>query len=340
MTTTITSAIPITTSPQSPIQPITPAPSVVSTPSISQTASLGQDYVYLFPQQTGYPPVEDEAGRSLEDISSRIFWDITKDPGIKENVKILRSNYSGFYDDSEVQVILEMQLRRFQSNQFFYIIPLVPGYTVYSSIKEASLSLGVSFTLKSLLTDIYNFYEKKVRQEKGMTFSQPSQPSSTVTQALNFKAMILNMIPPTTPYAKYIDKLLDSISTGSEMKIFHRIFGFRTMFNGFLTTPNPETFTVTQQGGSPKTITDYIYILNLANSIIPMETSANIQPISDKKYLKNIIKEAMDEHKSERQQRGEFRGEARRGCGWGGGRRGGGRGGFQQGSSYRGSNEG
>jgi hypothetical protein len=111
--------------------------------------------------------------------------------------------------------------------------------------------------------------------------------------------MILRIIPAVSPYTKFIDELLSKISTGSEVNIFHQIFSFRTMFNGFLTTPNPETFQVIEQG-IYRTVTDYIYILNLSNSIIPVDNSVGFETIVSGKSLKNIIKQAISEQKQEK----------------------------------------
>jgi hypothetical protein len=299
-------------------------------PIQSSSASV-VDYVYLESLRTGDYVTEVESGRSLEDITSRIFWNITKDPEIKGNVRILKADYIGFYDETDTDKILEMNLKRVQSKEFYYVIPLVPGYTIYSSIKKASLDIATSLSLKTLLKEIYNFYDKRIREDKRVSLTQPSTPSSTVAQVINFKTMLLSMMPLTSPYAKFIDKLLENISTGTEVRIFHEIFAFRTMFNGFLTTPNPESFTITEQNVS-RVVYDYIYILNLSNSILPIENSVNFQVIFERKYLKNILRDIINEYKFEKHGEGSERYQQGRG-------RGRGRGSWERGSWGRGERE-
>jgi len=271
------------------------ATAVPTVPGIQQTSVTVHDYVYIYSTQNDFV-IQRESGRSLEDISSRIFWNITKEPK-KENMKILKSDYTGFYEDDETEKVLGMSLKRTQSSRFYYVLPLLPGFTAYSSIKEIRLDPTASKTLEDLLKDVYNFYQKKVIQGQ---LTQPQQPSSTsVTQALDFKSMILRIIPAVSPYTKFIDELLSKISTASGVNIFHQIFSFRTMFNGFLTTPNPEIFQVTEQG-IYRTVTDYIYILNLSNSIIPVDNSVGFESVISGKNLKNIIKQAISEQKQEK----------------------------------------
>jgi len=293
----------------------TPAPTV---PVIQQSSVTVYDYVYIYSTQQNDFVIQRESNRSLEDISSRIFWNITKEPK-KENMKILKPDYTGFYEDDETEKVLKMYLKRTQSSRFYYVLPLLPGFTAYSSIKEIRLDLTTSKTLENLLEDVYNFYQKKIIQGQ---LTQPQQPSSSVTQALDFKSMILRIIPAVSPYTKFIDDLLSKISTASEVNIFHQIFSFRTMFNGFLTTPNPETFQVTEQG-IYRTVTDYIYILNLSNSIIPVDNSVGFESIVSGKNLKNIIKQAISEQKQEKFERegrggGQYEG-GRKSGGWRGG---------------------
>jgi hypothetical protein len=317
--TTITTGTPITT-----VQTASGTSAPVTVAGIQQSPVTVHDYVYIYPAQQNDFVTQGESGRSLEDISSRIFWNITKEPK-KENMKILKPDYTGFYGDAEAGKVLEMYLKRTQSSRFYYVLPLLPGFTAYSSIKEIRLDLSSSKTLKSLLEDVYNFYQKKVIQGQ---ITQPQQPSSNIAQALDFKSMILRIIPAVSPYTKFIDELLSKISTGSEVNIFHQIFSFRTMFNGLLTTPNPETFQITEQG-IYRTVTDYIYILNLSNSIIPVDNSVGFESIVSGKNLKNIVKQAISEQKQEKFER-EGRGgqyERSREFNW--------RGGFGRGSQRR-----
>jgi hypothetical protein len=296
---------------------------VPTVPGIQQSPVTVHDYVYIYSsaQQNDFV-IQRESGRSLEDISSRIFWNITKEPK-KENMKILKSDYTGFYEDDETEKVLGMSLKRTQSSRFYYVLPLLPGFTAYSSIKEIRLDPTASKTLKNLLEDVYNFYQKKIIQGQ---LTQPQQPpSSSVTLALDFKSMILRIIPAVSPYTKFIDELLSKISTASGVNIFHQIFSFRTMFNGFLTTPNPEIFQVTEQG-TYRTVTDYIYILNLSNSIIPVDNSVGFESVISGKNLKNIIKQAISEQKQEKFEHGGREGQHERGRGsgrWQGGFRGG-----------------